>query len=140
MADRPTPERHTGKRGTGKMASRGRKLTGEVREHRATSGINTYSIRVRWRGERINIRLGDELEGWNRPVADLKLEETIKAIEAGVWRPPVPDIPEEDRDPVFHEFATVWLDRHSVDLDESTQSGYSLCSAVSSCPTSRGTG
>ncbi len=107
------------------MASRGRKLTGEVREHRATSGINTYSIRVRWRGERINIRLGDELEGWNRPLADLKLEETIKAIEAGVWRPPVPDIPEEDRDPVFHEFATVWLDRHSVDLDESTQSGYS---------------
>jgi integrase len=106
------------------MASRGRKLTGEVREHRAASGIITYSIRVRWQGERVNIRLGNELEGWNRPLADLKLVETIKAIEAGVWRPPVPDIPEEDRDPLLHEFATVWLDRRSVDLDESTAASY----------------
>lgn len=106
------------------MASRGRKLTGEVREHRAASGIISYSIRVRWHGERINIRLGNELEGWNRPLADLKLAETIKAVEAGVWRPPVPDIPEEDHDPLLHEFATVWLDRRSVDLDQSTAASY----------------
>lgn len=106
------------------MAGRGPKLTGEVREHIATSGIVTYSIRVRWRGERTNIRLGSQLEGWNRPLADLKLEEAIKAIAAGIWQPPVPDIPEEDRDPIFHEFATVWLDRHSVDLDESTAASY----------------
>ena len=106
------------------MASRGRKLTGEVREHVATSGIITYSIRVRWQGDRINIRLGTELDGWNRPLAELKLQETMQAIAAGVWRPPVPDIPAEDRDPIFHEFATVWLDRQTVDLDHSTAASY----------------
>src|ERR1700757_4417267 len=47
MADGPRPNRQTGKEGTGKMASRGRKLTGEVREHSTRSGIITYSIRVR---------------------------------------------------------------------------------------------
>lgn len=106
------------------MASRGRKTTGEVREHLTTAGIRTYSIRVRWHGERINIRLGNELEGWNRPLADLKLEETIRSIGAGVWRPAVPDITAEDRDPIFHEFATVWLDRQIVDLDKSTAASY----------------
>ena len=106
------------------MASRGRKLTGEVREHVATSGIITYSIRARWQGDRINIRLGTELDGWNRPLAELKLQETMQAIAAGVWRPPVPDIPAEDRDPIFHEFATVWLDRQTVDLDHSTAASY----------------
>jgi integrase len=106
------------------MAGRGRKLSGEVREHRATSGIITYSIRVRWHGQRTNVRLGSELEGWNRPLAQLKLDETMQAIEAGIWRPSVPDIPEEDRDPLLHEFATVWLDRQSVDLDRSTAASY----------------
>jgi integrase len=106
------------------MANRGRKITGEVREHATRSGVVTYSIRVRCRGERINIRLGNELEAWNRPLAELKLEETINAIAAGVWRPPVPDIPDDDRDPVFHDFATVWLDRHRAELDEGTAASY----------------
>lgn len=106
------------------MASRGRKLTGQLREHVAASGITTYSMRVRWQGQRINVRLGTELDGWSRPLAERKLEETVKAISAGAWQPPVPDIPAEDRDPNFHEFATVWLDRHTVDLDRSTTAAY----------------
>lgn len=124
MADRADTVRETQKLGAGKLASRGRKITGEVREHVASSGIITYSMRVRWRGQRTNVRLGTELDGWNRRLAGLKLDETIKAISAGIWRPPVGDIPDEDRDPIFHEFATVWLDRHSVDLDESTGRSY----------------
>jgi integrase len=106
------------------MAGHGPKLTGEVREHRAKSGIVTYSIRVRWHGDRINIRAGSELEGWNRPLADLELARIVAEIEADVWRPPVPDIAPEERDPRFHEFATVWLDRHSVDLGRSTKTNY----------------
>ena len=109
----------------GKVADRGPKLTGEVREHRAKSGVLTYSIRVRWQGNRINIRVGSELEGWNRPLADRELARIVAEIHAGVWRPPVPDIAPEENDPRFHEFATVWLDRHSVDLGKSTKSNYS---------------
>ncbi len=98
--------------------------TGEVREYRAKSGVATYSVRVRWRGDRLNIRLGSELEGWNRPLADLELASIMAQIERGVWRPPVADIAAEERDPQFHEFATVWLDRHTVDLDTSTKANY----------------
>jgi integrase len=107
------------------MAAKGRKLTGEIREHRGTSGVITYSVRVRWRGDRLNVRLGSELEGWNRPLAELKLKAIVAEIDAGVWRPPVPDLAPEDTDPLLHEFASVWLDRHSVGLDRSTRAGYS---------------
>jgi hypothetical protein len=107
------------------MASQGRKPSGEVREYPAKSGIVTYSIRVRWHGDRMNIRLGSELEGWNRPLADLELARVMAEIQAGVWRPAVPDIAPEEHDPRFREFATVWLDRRSVDLAESTKTSYS---------------
>ena len=106
------------------MAKVGRQQTGQVREYKAKSGIVTYSLRVRWKGERLIIRLGSELDGWNRPLADRKLSEVMGEIEAGIWRPPIADIPIDERDPVFHRFATVWLDRQSVDLDESTRRGY----------------
>ena len=36
----------------------------------------------------------------------------------------MPDIASEDRDPLFHEFSTVWLDREGADLDENTKRGY----------------
>src|SRR5581483_804871 len=77
MARRHGSKQRRGYGGTDGAAGRGRRATGEVREHTARSGVVTYSIRVRWRGERVNVRLGSELEGWNRRLADLKLEETI---------------------------------------------------------------
>jgi integrase len=123
MAD-PSPKAPSG-REIPATASSGRNVSGEIREHTTKSGVVTYSIRVRWRGQRLNVRLGNELEGWNRRLAEVKLEETSVAIAAGTWRPPVPDIPDEERDPVFHEFATVWFDRHRADLDDSTVESYS---------------
>jgi integrase len=105
-------------------SSHGREKTGEVRERILVSGIRTYSLRFRWHGERINLRLGTELEGWNRPLAEAKLAETIAAIQNGNWRPPAPEIPAEEHDPTFHEFATVWLERHGADLDRTTRSDY----------------
>ena len=110
------------KRGT---EAKGRKPTGQVRAYSGASRVVTYSLRVRWHGQRLTIRLGSELEGWNRPLADRKLEQTVAEIEAGVWRPPVADIAPEERDPFFHEFATLWLDRHTVDLAGSTKANYS---------------
>ena len=102
----------------------GPRITGEVREYRGKSGIVTYSIRVRWKGERINLRLGTELDGWNRPLAELELARNVAQIEADVWQPPAPDIPPDENDPRFHEFATVWFARHSPELDTSTRASY----------------
>ena len=107
-----------------KTPGRGPQQTGQVREHQAKSGIVTYSLRVRWCGERISVRLGSELEGWNRALADLKLAETVAAISAGTWQPPAPELDAEEHDPIFHEFATVWLEQHGADLDDSTRAGY----------------
>jgi integrase len=107
------------------MTAPGRKPAGQIRAHRTKSGILTYSVRVRWQGNRVWVRLGDELGGWNRPLAERKLTEILAEIERGVWRPPLPDLDPEDTDPIFHEFATVWMDRHGVGLDKSTRDSYS---------------
>jgi integrase len=104
---------------------RGRPLAGQLRDHLNADGTTTYSFRVRYRGERVTVRLGNELEGWSRRLAELKLAQTLEEIAAGVWRPPVPDLPDDEHDPTFHEFATIWFDRHSADLDESTTESYS---------------
>jgi integrase len=111
--------------GTTHLPPSGRPQLGQLREHRTADGTATYSIRVRYRGQRIVVRLGNELEGWNRRLAELKLAETTEAIAAGIWRPPVPDIDPDERNPTLHEFATVWFDRHMVDLDQSTTESYS---------------
>jgi integrase len=104
---------------------RGRPLGGELREHTTSDGTVTYSARVRWRGERISVRFGNELEGWNRRLAEVKLAQTLEEIAAGIWSPPVLDIDDEDRNPTFHEFATVWFDRYRTELDDSTIASYS---------------
>lgn len=106
------------------MATKGRKAVGQVRAYRGASGIVTYSVRVRWQGERLTLRLGSELEGRNLPLAELKLQEIMAEIAAGIWRPPLPDISPEEHDPTFHQFASMWLDRHSIDLDQSTRTSY----------------
>jgi integrase len=103
---------------------RGREATGQVREYPLATGITTFSLRIRWRGERFNVRLGNELEGWNRPLAEAKLTETMAAIVAGSWRPPTPGLDTEEHNPNFHEFATVWLTARRAELDESTQDDY----------------
>jgi integrase len=125
MADTSRSHGNAAKRAKHSMEAKGRKPTGQVRPYSGASGVVTYSLRVRWRGQRLSIRLGSELEGWNRPLADRKLRQTIAEIEAGVWRPPVADIAPEERDPFFHEFATFWLDRHTVDLAGNTKASYS---------------
>lgn len=107
------------------MAGQGQKPSGQIREYRSPTGIVTYTLRVRVRGLRVNLRLGSELEGWNRPLAERSLQQTIREIEAGVWQPPVDDPDPEETDPLFHEFATFWLDRQTVGAATSTVRNYS---------------
>lgn len=106
------------------MAGQGQKPRGQIREYRSPTGVLTYTLRVRLGGRRVNIRLGSELEGWNRPLAERSLQRTLREIEAGIWRPPVED-PDPEADPVFHEFATFWIDRQTVGAAPSTVRNYS---------------
>jgi integrase len=86
----------------------GRRATGEIKTHRRKDGTNTYSLRVRALGDRWTLPLGNELDGWSDKRAALELENTLKKVEAGVWRPPVPLVG-GDRDPSFHQYASHWL-------------------------------
>lgn len=104
--------------------SMGRPKRGQLLEYRSGDGTVTYSARVRWRARRMSVRLGNELEGWNRRLAEAKLAQILAEIEAGVWSPPAEDLDDEERDPTFHEFATVWFDRQRSDLDQSTRTSY----------------
>ena len=103
---------------------RGRLATGQLKTHVKSDGTKTWSMRIRARGQRLQIRLGNELEGWNEPLAAAKLLKTLEQIDAGIWRPPVPDIDPDERDPFMHEFATVWFERQQSDLDQSTKDDY----------------
>ncbi len=126
MADPDEREARVDGVGPQRRETRGRKRGGQLREYAIADGTRTWSMRLRWRGTRLNVRLGNELEGWSRALAELTLRQTLAQIEAGIWQPPIPDIPDDERDPTFHEFATVWFDRHVVGLDDSTKSSYSL--------------
>jgi integrase len=119
-----SPATQKGRLTVSRPVTRGRKATGNVKEHPNKDGTVTFSLRVRWNGQRPTVRLGNELEGWNRALADLKLDQVLAEIDAGTWRPPAPEIPDEDRDPGFHLFATVWLERQAAELDESTVRDY----------------
>lgn len=107
------------------MAGQGQKPRGQIREYRSPAGLLTYTLRVRVHGQRVNVRLGSELEGWNRPLAERSLRQTLREIEAGVWRPPVDDLDPDEVDPLFHEFATFWIDRQTVGAAPSTVRNYS---------------
>jgi hypothetical protein len=107
------------------MAGQGQKPRGQIREYRSPTGVLTYTLRVRLGGRRVNLRLGSELEGWNRPLAERSLQQTLREIEAGVWRPPVEDLDPDEADPLFHEFATFWIDRQTVGAAPSTVRNYS---------------
>lgn len=102
----------------------GRPRNGQLREYNNSDGTVTYSARIRWQGKRMNVRLGNEFEGWNRRLAEVKLAQILKEIDAGIWSPPIADPDDQERDPIFHEFATVWFDRSRADLDKSTTASY----------------
>ena len=107
------------------MARRGRRPTGEVKKiWRKRDQQWRFALRIPWRGERVWVPLGLEADGWNDYRAKLELENVMREIAAGVWRPPAPPLDPNDRDPTFHEFATFWLEEKEADLDRSTYADY----------------
>src|SRR3954447_2889011 len=100
--------------------------TGEVKKTwRKRDQQWRFSLQIWWQGERLWVPLGLEADGWNDYRAKLELENVMREVAAGVWRPPAaPPLDRNDRDPTFHEFATFWLDEHDADLERSTYDDY----------------
>jgi len=116
----PKKARKSGPRG-------GRPRTGEVKKNwRKRDQQWNFALRVWWQGERVWVPLGLEADGWNDYRAKLELENVTREIAAGVWRPPAPtpSLDPGDRDPIFHEFASFWLEEKEADLDRSTYDDY----------------
>ncbi|HEY4277597.1 MAG TPA: tyrosine-type recombinase/integrase [Conexibacter sp.] len=119
------PER-SGSRAGKPEARPGRPRAGEVKKNwRKRDQQWSFALRIWWQGERVWVPLGLEADGWNDYRAKLELENVMREVVAGIWRPPAPPpLDPGDRDPIFHEFATFWLEEKEADLDRSTYDDY----------------
>jgi integrase len=70
----------------------------------------TFGLRFRAYGRREYVSLGTAAEGWTRAKAKTELQNVLADVRRGIWRPAAPKVPEIDRDPTFHEFASRWFD------------------------------
>jgi integrase len=91
------------------MRARGRPATGQVRRYRRGDGTTTFSLRVRAYGERFTVPLGSELDGWSEARADIELANVYAQIRAGIWEPPRARTGDDQPEPTFHEYASLWL-------------------------------
>jgi integrase len=118
---------HSRSRAGKSEAGRRRRPVGEVKKTwRKRDQQWRFALRIWWQGERVWVPLGLEADGWNDYRAKLELENVVREVAAGIWRPPAPPPPLDpnDRDPTFHEFATFWLEEKEADLERGTYDDY----------------
>ena len=96
-----------------------RQPTGEIRRYTRRDGTTTYTLRFRARGERWNIRLGTDEEGWTERRAQKELFKQLALVQAGVWEPPVPNAPSKEEE-AFHLVATRWLREKELALKDTS--------------------
>ncbi len=96
-----------------------RQPTGEIRRYTRRDGTTTYTLRFRARGERWNIRLGTDEEGWTERRAQKELFKQLALVQAGVWEPPVPNAPPKEEE-AFHLVATRWLREKELALKDTS--------------------
>src|SRR5947208_3277121 len=102
------------------MTGAGRKPDGQIiKRWRSRDRQHSYALRVRYGRDRVYVRLGLEAEGWSDRTAELELERVLEEIAIGVWRPPIPEVPDGDRDPTLHEFASWWLADREAEIGQS---------------------
>jgi len=107
------------------MAHKGRPPTGEVRRYLRADGTTTFSLRVVAYGERQNLPLGNERDGWNERRAGIELGNVLAQIGAGIWKPPPKRGEFPDQPPTFHEYASMWLKRRVVEgIKDNTRKDY----------------
>ena len=93
--------------------------TGEIRRYKRRDGTTTYTMRFRARGDRWNIRLGTDEEGWTERRAQKELAKHLALVQAGLWDPPLPNpLPKEEE--AFRLVATRWLREKELALKDSS--------------------
>lgn len=98
------------------------KATGSVVE--PTNG-RAWALRFRAYGKRRYVALGTSGEGWNRSRAETELRHLLADVERGIWQPPTPEPAQSSAEmPIFHEFASEWLEDASPELRERTRVDY----------------
>jgi integrase len=92
------------------------KATGQIRTYRRSDGLTTYSLRLRALGQRWNIRLGTEEDGWTEGRAGRELAKQLALVDAGVWEPPRKGDSGSEEELSFHAVATRWLEDKELEL------------------------
>jgi integrase len=92
------------------------KPTGQIRTYRRSDGLTIYSLRLRALGQRWNIRLGTEEDGWTEGRAERELAKQIALVDAGVWEPPRSGDSQSEEELTFHAVATRWLEDKELEM------------------------
>ncbi len=99
---------------------------GQVLERREQRG-KVFALRFIAGGVRRYQTLGTAEQGWTRERAQDELQNVLADVRRGIWQPPKPKakpVPDQDRDPSFHQFSSEWLDRHKDEWREATRLDY----------------
>lgn len=101
-----------------------RRTRGRVVETRTRKGT-TYAAQFQASGKRHYLTFGSTSEGWDRKQAEAVLRHTLADVERGTWQPPRREpMPDVDRDPSFHVFASEWYDQREAGWRVKTRKDY----------------
>ncbi len=106
------------------------RASGEIRTHVWADGRTvSYSLRVRAYGERHQLKLGTNHEGWNEHRAQVELDGMLERIARGTWTPPelkpAPAATASPEEETLHLTASRWWHRRdSEQLAPKTQKDY----------------
>ncbi len=102
-----------------------RPLTGRVVERKTKRG-RVFALRFTAYDERQYVTLGGSWDGWTAKRAHDELSNVLADVRRGIWRAPAKQTADADTDPepTFHEFASDWYHRISVELRPSTRVDY----------------
>jgi integrase len=76
----------------------------------------TFGLRFRAYGKREYVTLGTAEEGLTRAKAETELQNILADVRRGAWRPPVVEVVQAPRAmPTFHEFASEWFERQTLE-------------------------
>ncbi len=76
----------------------------------------TFGLRFRAYGKREYVTLGTAGEGWTRAKAETELQNILADVRRGIWQPPVVEVVQVPRAmPTFHEFASEWFERQTLE-------------------------
>jgi hypothetical protein len=105
------------------------RASGEIKTHAWADGRTvSYSLRVRAYGERHQLKLGTNREGWNEHRAQVELDGMLERIARGTWTPPelkpAPAATESPDEETLHVTASRWWQRREGELAKNTRLDY----------------